>query len=191
MTTVGAYNPYATPASSPAPAVQTSSYNPYADNPINPDNGGGPAFSGDFNAISSMAAHAAGGGFASYKLGAGMAGNIKSIFTKGNLFNGIKGTAMTGLKGAGLSALVSAGVSAAANGYSLATGKIDGSTAVSNVVKDSIGGAVGGLAAVTAGGVGHMLLGRFGVVGTIASVGLGAVAGVAGGRLANTFTEGF
>ena len=78
-----------------------------------------------------------------------------------------------------------------ANGYGAATGKIDSSEAVGNVVKDTIGGAVGGLAAVTAGGVGHMLLGRFGTVGTIASVALGAVGGVAGGQLAAKLTENF
>lgn len=173
--------------------VQPANYSPYTSNPVVADdnNNTGSGFSTDFASISSMVAHGAGGGFASYKLGAGMAGNMKSIFTKGNFFNGLKGTAMTGFKGAGLSALVSAGVSAAANGYGVATGKIETSEAVSNVVKDSIGGAVGGLAAVTAGGLGHMLLGRFGVVGTIASVGLGAAAGVAGGQLAKKFTDGF
>jgi len=188
MTSISAYNPYAVNST---PPVQTSNYNPYADNPVAPDNGNGSLAGGDFTSISSMVANAAGGGFTSYKMGASMAGNMKSIFTKGNFMGGLKGTVITGFKGAGLSALISAGVSAAANGYSVASGKIDGSTAIGNVVKDSIGGAVGGLAAVTAGGFGHMLLGRFGVVGTIASVGLGAAAGVAGGRLASSFTEGF
>jgi hypothetical protein len=175
------------------PYVNTASYSPYTQNPVVADgnSNSGSGFSTDFSSISSMVANGAGGGFTSYKMGATMAGNMKSIFTKGNFMNGLKGTAITGFKGAGLSALVSAGVSAAANGYGVATGKIDSSAAVSNVIKDSIGGAVGGLAAVTAGGFGHMLLGRFGVVGTIASVGLGAAAGVAGGQLAKKFTDGF
>lgn len=189
------YNPYATqPSTTTTPGVQTSNYNPYADqggdNSTGSSYGDMLSFSTDFSSISSMAAHAGGGGFAAYKLGSTMSGNIKNIFSK-NFMTGLKGTVITGFKGAGLSALVSAGVSAAANGYGVASGQISSDQAMSNVVKDSIGGAVGGLAAVTAGGVGHMLLGRLGTFGTIASVALGAVGGVAGGQLANKMTEGF
>ena len=186
MSVTSSANPY---------AVQTSSYNPYVDNPGGDDSGGSslPSISGDFTSISSMVAHAGGGGFAAYKFGSQMATDMKSIFSGGfkGVMGGIKNTAITGMKGAGLSALVSAGVSAVSNGVGVATGSVTTDQAVSNVVKDSIGGAVGGLAAVTAGGVGHMLLGRFGTIGTVASVALGAVGGVAGGQLAAKMTEGF
>lgn len=195
-TTTG-YNPYATPAATTPPTTTTQptgGYNPYENTPPGTASTGSnlpfSLDSMDFNSIGSMVAHAGGGGFAAYKFGSQMGDNIKSIFGK-TFFNGIKGTVMTGFKGAGVSALVSAGISAAANGYGVATGKVDSSEAVSNVVKDTIGGAVGGLAGVTAGGLGYMLLGRFGTIGTIASVALGAIGGVAGGQLASKMTEGF
>ena len=184
--------------------LQVQAYNPYASGPVVSDdsNGGGfTGFSTDFTSISSMVSHAGGGGFAAYKLSGNMAESIKTIFGKGtppatsgfgqNLMTGMKGIAINGAKGAGLSALVSAGVSAVANGVGVATGKIDSSEAVGNVVKDTIGGAVGGLVGVTAAGVGHIFLGRFGTIGTIAAVALGAVGGVAGGKLAGKLTENF
>ena len=174
--------------------VQTADYNPYTSNPVvSDDTNTGSGLSTDFTSISSMVSHAGGGGFAAYKFGNKMATDMKSIFGNGmkGVFSGLKNTAITGLKGAGISALVSAGVSAAVNGVGVATGKVESSEAVSNVIKDSIGGAVGGLTAVAAGGVGFMLLGRFGTIGTVASVALGAVGGVAGGQLASKMTEGF
>lgn len=189
------------------PYVQAN-YQTYTTGPVTVDDttnsfGG---FSTDFTSISSMVAHAAGGGFAAYKLSGSMAENIKTIFGHGtpaptpgagaagfgqNLMTGLKGVAITGAKGAGLSALVSAGVSAVSNGVGVATGKIDSSAAVGNVIKDTIGGAVGGLTGVTAAGVGQIFLGRFGTIGTIASVALGAVGGVAGGQLAKKITDNF
>ncbi len=176
-------------------AVAPSSYNPYGQSVISDDTntgGGFGGFSTDFTSISSMASHAAGGGFAAYKLGAQMNGNMKSIFGNGfkGALTGVKNTAVTGLKGAGLSALVSAGVSAVANGVGVATGKIDSSEAVSNVGKDAIGGAVGGLTGVTAAGLASFIPVK-GVMGTILTVGAGAVGGVVGGRLASKLTEGF
>lgn len=185
MTTI---NPYAA-----ANTIQTAGYSPYTNNPvISDDNTSGTTsgLSADFTSISSMVANAGGGGFAAYKFGAQMSDGMKNIFSK-NFMGGLKTTAITGFKGAGISALVSAGVSAAANGIGVATGKVDSSEAVSNVIKDTIGGAVGGLTGVAAGGLGYMLLGRFGTIGTIASVALGAVGGVAGGQLANKMTSGF
>ena len=175
--------------------VAASGYNPYGDTVISDDtNTGGGGFSTDFNSISSMAAHAAGGGFTGFKLGAKMGTDMKSIFNSGNGFKGalggVKNTAITGLKGAGLSALVSAGVSAVANGVGVATGKVDSSEAVSNVVKDGIGGAVGGLTGVTAAGLASFIPVK-GVMGTVLTVGAGAVGGVIGGRLASKMTEGF
>ncbi len=194
-------------------SVQTSYYNPYGDAPSTGNNGGTGAsstvptqggFSTDFSSISSMVAHAGGGGFASYKLSGKMGESIKTLFGKGtpadgaaasgigqNLAKGFKGIAINGLKGAGLSALVSAGVSAVANGVGVATGKVESSVAVNNVVKDTIGGALGGLTAVTAGGIGSMLFRGGGVMGTVISVGLGAAGGVAGGMLAKKLTDNF
>ena len=177
--------------------VAASGYNPYGTGVVNDDGntgGGFGGFSTDFSSISSMAANAAGGGFAGYKLGAKMNADMKSIFNSGNGFKGalggVKNTAITGLKGAGLSALVSAGVSAVANGVGVATGKVDSSEAVSNVVKDGIGGAVGGLTGVTAAGLASFIPVK-GVMGTVLTVGAGAVGGVIGGRLASKMTEGF
>ncbi len=177
--------------------VTPANYNPYGTGVVADDSntgGGFGGFSTDFTSISSMAANAAGGGFAGYKLGAKMGTDMKSIFNSGNGFKGalggVKNTAITGLKGAGLSALVSAGVSAVANGVGVATGKIDSSEAVSNVGKDAIGGAVGGLTGVTAAGLASFIPVK-GVMGTILTVGAGAVGGVIGGRLASKLTEGF
>lgn len=182
-------NPY----SAATVGVQTSSYTPYSPySPVSGDTGNG-AFGSDFSSISSMVAHAGGGGFAAYKLGAQMGQNMKQIFGK-TFMTGIKNSAMTGLKGAGLSALVSAGVSVVSNGVGIATGKIDGSSAVSNVMKDTIGGAVGGLGAVTIGGLGNLALGSLGLAGmplTIATVALGAVGGVLGGQIAKPLTDSF
>lgn len=196
LTSVGAANNYY-----PVPTVgqYTNPYLPATTTP--PVVGDTGSFGSDFSSIGRMVAHAAGGGFASYKLGGQMAQNIKTMFGKppappagvevarsfgGNFMTGLKGVATTSLKGAGLSALVSAGVSAVTNGVGVATGKQDGSTAVSNVLSDTIGGAVGGLGAVTLGGLGNLALGAFGIAGlplTIATVGLGAVGGVLAGKL--------
>lgn len=101
----------------------------------------------------------------------------------GSIIGGVGGVLATGLKGAGLGALVGAGLSAVSNGIGVATGQISSSRAVDNVIGDTIGGAVGGLGAVTAAGLGGMLLGKMGVAGlplTIATVALGAVGGIGG-----------
>lgn len=183
LTSVGAANNYY-----PVPTA-TNYTNPYLPTtsapPVVGDTG---SFGSDFSSIGRMVAHAGGGGFASYKLGGQMADNYKGMFSNGikGFFGGVKNVAITGVKGAGLSALVSAGVSAVANGVGVATGKQDGSTAVSNVLSDTIGGAVGGLGAVTLGGLGTLALRSFGIAGlplTIATVGLGAVGGVLAGKL--------
>lgn len=202
--TVSNYNPYAAAAAQgplPAspPAVTTPGSNPIANLA---------GMGSDFSSISSLVAHAGGGGFASFKLAGKMADSYKTLFghppappaggtaaaTSGfahNLMAGFKGIAVTGLKGAGLSALVSAGVSAVANGVGAATGQVDGAEAMSNVVKDTIGGAVGGLTAVTAGGLGALVFHGGGVLGTVVSVGLGAVGGVVGGQIAKKLTDNF
>ncbi len=187
-TVTSAYNPYGAPPSDQAPSNNTPSV-PSASSTL-PTLG---AFATDFSSISSMVAHAGGGGFASYKLGSQMGDSMKSVFGNGikGFFGGVKNVAFTGIKGAGLSALVSAGVSAAANGIGVATGKVESAVAVNNVIKDTIGGAVGGLTAVTAGGIGSMLFRGGGVMGTVISVGLGAAGGVAGGMLAKKLTENF
>ncbi len=188
-----------------------NSYMPYktASSPVVSDNSnsGSGMFSTDFTSISSMVAHAGGGGFAAYKVSGQMAEGMKNLFGKGtpadggaasgigqNLARGFKGIALSGLKGAGLSALVSAGVSAVSNGVGVATGKVESSVAVNNVVKDTIGGAVGGLTAVTAGGLGSIAMGALkigGIPATVITVGLGAVGGVLGGQLAKKLTDNF
>jgi len=197
-------------------ATTVSGYSPYSSQPVATDNGSGTPsamFATDFTSISSMVAHAGGGGFAAFKLSGQMGDSIKTLFGHppapaappagggaatagfaGNLMTGLKGVAITGLKGAGLSALVSAGVSVVANGVGAATGKIDSSKAVTNVVKDTIGGAVGGLTAVTAGGIGSIAMGAMhigGLPATIITVGLGAVGGVLGGELTKKLTDKF
>ena len=154
------------------------------------------AFSTDFTNISSMLSHAGGGGFASYKLGAQMATDMKSIVGNGfkGAFTGLKNTAITGLKGAGYGALVSAGVSAVANGVGVATGKIDSSEAVGNVVSDTLTSTLGGLTGVTMGGITNIALtgiGVTGIFGTIAMVAAGAVGGVVGGQLGKKIASNF
>ncbi|MEW6470631.1 MAG: hypothetical protein AB1458_17100, partial [Bacteroidota bacterium] len=69
---IGSFNPYAVSSTS---SVQTAS-TPYS--PVSSDTGSS-AFGGDMTSISSMVANGAGGGFASYKLGAQMGQNMKSI----------------------------------------------------------------------------------------------------------------
>lgn len=184
-------------------------YNPYGGGVYTDPNNGGNSLSnpfkgGDFSAISSMAAHAAAGGFTGMKLGGQMSESIKSLFGKTpkppadnpaasgikNIGSGFKGIAMTGLKGAGFGALVSAGVSAVANGAGMAMGQVDGSQAAKNVLTDSISGALGGFTAVTASGL-VGLLPVPGVVGTVLKVGVGAIGGVLGGQMAKSLTEGF
>lgn len=142
----------------------------------------------------SLASLAAGGGFAAYKLSGKMAANFKELAEAmkpgqgGNLqaaVPSLQKIAGTTLQGAGLSALVSAGVSAVSNGIGVARGKVDGQTAVKNVMADGISGAIGGFGAVSAGATGSMLLGAFGVVGlplTIGTVAFGAAGGVLAGR---------
>lgn len=139
--------------------------------------------SGDFTTISSMVATGAGGGFATFKM----------FGPKGPKMHGIKGMLGAGFKGAGISALVSAGVSAVGNGIGVATGKIDSSTAVGNVLTDTLSGAAGGLGAMAVGGIGHALLGKLGMGGiplTIATVALGALAGTAAGQHTRAFISG-
>lgn len=184
-------------AYTPTTGVQTSTYNPYNPSPTTGDDSGsgfGSGFGTDFSSISTMVANGAGGGFAAYKLGGQMGQNVKGMFGNGfkGVLSGAKNVAITGLKGAGLSALVSAGVSAVGNGVGVATGKIESSEAVSNVLKDTIGGAVGGLGAVTAGGLGNLALSAMGVGGlplTLVTVSLGAVGGVLGGQFTKAFTD--
>jgi len=187
--------------------IQAAAYQPYvsqtqayygasASRVSTQSSGGASAFSTDFTNISSMLANGAGGGFATYKLGNKMGADMKSIFSGGlkGVTGGLKNTAITGLKGAGLSALVSAGVSAVANGAGVASGKIDSSEAVGNVVKDTIGGALGGLTGVTAGGVASLAMGAIGVtgvMGTVVTVAVGTVGGVVGGQMAKKLTSGF
>jgi hypothetical protein len=171
--------------------VQPGNYNTYS--PYDPGSSptGTSAFGSDFSSIGSMVANAAGGGFAAHKLGAQMGQNMKAIFGK-TFTTGLKNSAATGLKGAGLSALVSAGISVVSNGVGIATGKTDGNTAVNNVIKDTLGGAVGGLGAVTFGGLGNLAMGSLGLAGvplTVATVALGAVGGVLGGQLARPLTN--
>ena len=196
------YNPYAAAAAQgPLPASPAPTTAPGTKPVMNLSGMGS-----DFSSISSMVAHAGGGGFASMKLAGKMADSYKTLFghppaapggaaaSTGfahNLMAGFKGIAVTGLKGAGLSALVSAGVSAVANGVGAATGQVNGSEAMSNVVKDTIGGAVGGLTAVTAGGLGALVFRGGGVLGTVVTVGLGAVGGVVGGQIAKKLTDNF
>lgn len=171
--TVNAYQPYAPTAAAYQPAAYAPSPYPVA----TASDGTTPnAFNADFSKISSIVAHTAGTGFTTYKLVA-----------QGGIAPGFKGALMTGLKGAGLAGLVSAGVSAAANGIGVATGKIEKSEAVGNVISDTLTGSIGGLGAVAVGGIGHKLLGSF-MQGTplmIATVALGAV----GGTLAAQFTK--
>lgn len=163
----------------PTSLPQRSQSTPYR--PASPQ-----SFGSDRLSVSSLLAPGAGGGFAAYKLGAQMGDHMKSVFGNGlkGVVGGVKNVAVTGLKGMGLSALVGAGVSAVSNGVGVATGKIDSSDAVGNVVSDTITSAVGGLGAVTLAGTGHILLSKFGMGGTtltIATVALGAIGGVAAG----------
>lgn len=171
-------------------------YPPY--NPAQPGNGYGygndPYGTDTFTSVSSLVSGAAGGGFASYKLGAQMSGNMQGLFGNGfsGFFGGMKQMALTGAKGAGLSALVGGGISVVTNGISAVSGRIEPTEAVRNVVGDTITGAVGGFGAVTFAGLGHLVLGKFGLAGTgltIATVAIGAVCGVAAAHMKNAVTS--
>ncbi len=204
---VSTQNYYATSPPSyygPAPSTGTNTggYNPY-----NVGSGSSSTYGDDsFSSITSLVSPAAGGGFAAYKLSGKMAESIKSIFAKkppagdpataglntSGVMGGLKNVAITSIKGAGLAALVGAGVSAVGNGIGVATGAVDGSQAVSNVIGDTVTSAVGGLGAVALGGAGHMLLSKFGVGGmamTITTTALGAVGGVAAGFIKQSIME--
>lgn len=162
--------------------VQAAAYNPYNNEST---------FGNDsFSSVTSLVSGAASGGFTAYKYGAQMGTDIGNMFGNGfhGFLGGLKNTAITGLKGMGISALVGAGVSAVGNGLGVATGKVDSSEAVSNVVSDTITSAVGGLGAVTAAGLGNMLLSKVGVAGiplTVATVALGAAGGVTASFMKN------
>lgn len=162
------------------PPVQTQYCPPYhPDYPQYPN----PYQADNFRSVTSALSAGSGGGYAAYKFGGQMAGNMKGLFGNGfkGFFGSMKEMGMTGLRGMGVSALVGAGVSAIGNGIGAATGQINSSEAVSNVVGDTITSAVGGLGAVTFAGVGHIALGRLGMAGTplmIATVALGAIGGV-------------
>lgn len=117
------------------------------------------------------------------KTGAAAKGLNPQAGKGGSIIGGVGSVLATGLKGAGLGALVGAGISAVSNGIGVATGQISSGRAMDNVIGDTIGGAVGGLGAVTAAGLGSMLLSKMGVGGlplTIATVALGAVGGMGG-----------
>ena len=150
-----------------------------------------------------MAGHAAGGGFAAYKLGGDTAAHIRKVAEsiKGTpdapgsikaAMPSIQKAMFNGLKGAGLSAMVSAGVSAVTNGVSVVSGKTDSQTAFNNVVGDTISGAVGGFTGVTAAGAGNLLLSSMGMGGlplTIGTVAFGAAGGVLGGKLVSSLQD--
>ncbi|HEY9844111.1 MAG TPA: hypothetical protein V6D23_26810 [Candidatus Obscuribacterales bacterium] len=162
------------------PAIPSTS-NPVSPTPATPTSPTPSAPSDTFTRVSSMAATGAGGGFASYKLSEEMAEHFNGFAENGAMVS-FKGIGTTALKGAGLSALVSAGVSALVNGVGVATGKVDSSKAVTNVVGDTITGAVGGLGAVTLSGLGGLAMAKMGMTGlpiTIATVAIGALGGVA------------
>lgn len=193
MTTItAAYNPYTQYAPGTQPSTSTSTGTGSTTPLSNVSNSLLPDFT-SFSSISSFVSSAAGGGFTGYKLGGQMTDSFKSLFGNGagGFMGGMKNIAVTGFKGAGLSALVTAGVSAAANGIGMATGKVTSDVAMKNVVKDTIGGAVGGLTGVTAAGIGGLIFRGGGVMGTVLSVGLGAVGGVVGGQLAHKLTDKF
>lgn len=164
-------------------------YPPY--NPGYPPGYGHDPYGTDtFTSVTSLVAGTAGGGFASYKLGEQMAGNMKGLFGNGfsGFFGGMKQMALTGAKGAGLSALVGGGISVVSNGISAVSGRIEATEAVRNVVGDTITSAVGGFGAVTVAGVGNIALSKLGMGGTglmIATVALGAVGGAAAAHMHN------
>ena len=182
--------PYTLPLQSVAPKAYHA-YHAYHANVQNEENTGNGIFGGfstDFTSISSMASHAAGGGVAAYKFGLQMNDNMRSVFGNGfkGALGGIKNTALTGLKGAGLSALVSVGVSAVANGIGVATGKVERADVAHHVINDGIGGAVGGLVGVTAAGLASFIPVK-GVMGTVLTVGAGAVGSVLGSQMVGEF----
>lgn len=142
----------------------------------------------NFSKISSLVGNGAGGAVAAYKYSESMAESMYNFSHLGELggvqnvlFASIKEMSALGFKGAGVSALISGGVSLVANGVGMAKGTVDTNKAVRNVVGDTISGAVGGLTAVTAGGLTGLGLVKMGVTGlpiTIATVAVGAAAGV-------------
>lgn len=190
VSAINSTSPYAAPASYlPRAPYQLAETAPGTTTPTMPRD--------SFSRVSSMVATGAGGAFVAYKFSEQMAESIFNYTELGEL-GGVSGVAMAsfkemgmiGLKGAGLSGLVSAGISAVANGVGLAQGKVDKATATRNVIEDTITGAVGGLGAVTLGGLGGLGLVKLGVTGlpiTIATVAIGAAAGVGASYLKDKF----
>lgn len=143
-----------------------------------------------FSSVTSLLAGAGAGGFAAYKLSSTMADHYQHLFGNGfgGFMGGMKQIAFTSAKGAGLGALVGAGVSVIGNGVQAATGRIETSEAVHNVISDTVASAVGGFGAATLGGLGYLALGKLGLAGTgltIATVALGAIGGAAAAEVRN------
>lgn len=178
--------------------TQYNTYNPYNTDGMPPVVGQQPETGSDFGSISSMLANGAGGGFAAFKLGGQMGTGYKDTFNaiknikQGGfkpVLGGMKSLAMTSVKGAGLAALVGAGVSAVSNGAQVVMGNTDASTAVSNVVGDTLTSAVGGLGAVAVGGAANIALNAVFKAGGLPVVIGTVVAGAAGAVLAGKALE--
>lgn len=194
MVTNVSYNPYVAPNWQPQ---STSAYAPAATG-----RDFMPSIPADsYKRISSMVANGAGGAWASYKFAEPFAEAVHNYMELGELgggpgvaFASFKEMAGITLKGTGVSALVSAGISAVANGVGVYTGKVTQQEAVKNVVGDTISGAVGGLSAVTLGGLGGLAMVKMGFQGlpiTIATVAIGAASGVGASFLKDKIQEKF
>lgn len=187
------YSPYTTPTATSSTYRTAALSNPFDSLP---------AMTADsFTRISSMVSAGAGGGYAAYRYSEDMAESIFNYSQLGDLahapgvaFASFKEMGGIAFKGAGASALITAGISAVANGVGVARGTVDQTTAVRNVVADTITGAVGGLGAVTLGGLGGLGLVKLGVTGlpiTIATVAIGAAAGVGASVLKDKLMKHF
>ncbi len=113
-------------------------------------------------------------------------GSFKEIVGSLKTNGKIMGTA--GVNAAGIGALVSGGISLVSNTVSLAQGNDNLGGAVSNIITDSIKGALSGVGGVAVGGISSLTLSAFKVTGTPLVI-AGVVGGAVGAALVNQFID--
>lgn len=151
----------------------------------------------NFSQVGSLVGTMAAGGASSFKFSAEFSSTLKGTIqdvktTEGGFASkfksslpGAKSIAMTEVKAAGIGALVSGAVSAISNGVEVLQGKKTGADAVGTFAADTVNGAVGAMAGVTAGGLATFALGSM-FTGTpllIVGVAAGALGALAADRM--------
>lgn len=163
-------------------------------NPITPTQ---PERTDNFSQVGSIVGSMAAGGASSFKFSSEISNSLKSTIdavktTDGGIGSkmksslpGVKSIAVTEAKAAGIGALVSGAFSAISNGIEVLQGKKTGADAVGTFAADTVNGAVGAMAGVTAGGLATFALSS--MLGAtpllIVGVAAGAIGALASDRL--------